>query len=228
MQRIKIDLNKLNDSDSIKRFVEKERSEELSPMDPPDAYSPPSADDVDYEQMNDVLKKFIDDHKACLGKLDVFENALNNIRINGFGGQKEVSGVLSEFFQFVDNNIRKHNLEEEKFLFPPLNQRYNEKGEHSTGPDKTNAVDMLEDDHIKFIQIAAITFTMFGLAGRLPDQPSRLVVLDIAIKQGKKMVEMLRLHIFREDKIVFPFAQLNLTKNEFVEIKSNMDRLFPE
>lgn len=217
-------MNKDKNSDPIKRFVEKESSEEYSPMEPPDAFSPPALDEVEYEQMNSVLKNFMDEHKACLKKLDMFEETLNKIRMNGFSAQKEVSGALSEFFQFVDNNIRTHNLKEEKFLFPVLNQRYIEKGEHSTGPEKTNAVDMLEDDHIKFIQIAAITFTMFGLAGRLPDQSSRLVILDIALEQGKQMVEMLRLHIFREDKIVFPFAQLNLTNNEFAEIGSNMDR----
>lgn len=215
-------------NDYIKRSVEKISDEGLSPMEPPDAFSPPSVDEVSYDEMNDVLKKFIDEHKACLAKIDVFEDALNKIKTNGFSPQAEVSVVLSDFFEFVDNNIRKHNINEEKFLFPLLNQRYIEKGEHSTEPEKTNAIDMLEDDHIKFIQIAAITFTMFGLAGRLPDQPSRLVVLDIALEQGKNMVEMLRLHIFREDKIVFPFAQLNLTKDEFAEIKTSMDRLFAE
>lgn len=218
-----MNLNSLKDSDPIKRFVDKESGEELSPMDPPDAYSPPAIDEVSYEEMNDVLKKLIDEHKVCLVKLDAFEGALNKIKIDGFSATKEVNSTLADFFQFVDNNISKHNIKEEKFLFPLLHQRYIESGEHSSGPDKKNAVDMLEDDHIKFMQIAAITFTLFGLTGRLPDQSSRLVVLDLAVEQGKILLEMLRLHIFREDKIVFPFAQKNLTDDEFKGINVRLE-----
>lgn len=218
-----MDLNNLKDSDPVKRFVEKESGEELSPMDPPDAYSPPAIDETVYEQMNDALKILIDEHKVCLAKLDAFEGVLNKIKIDGFGATKEVNSTLADFFQFVDNNISKHNIKEEKFLFPLLHQRYIESGEHSSGPDKKNAVDMLEDDHIKFMQIAAITFTLFGLSGRLPDPSSRVVVLDLAVEQGKNLVEMLRLHIFREDKIVFPFAQKNLTAEEFKGISERLE-----
>jgi len=223
-----MDLNSLKETGPIKRFVEKESGEELSPMEPPDAYSPPAVDEVSYDEMNDALKKFIDEHKVCLAKLDAFEGALNKIKTDEFGATKEVNSTLADFFKFVDNNISKHNIKEEKFLFPLLHQRYIESGEHSSEPDKKNAVDMLEDDHIKFMQIAAITFTLFGLIGRLPDPSSRFLVLDLAVEQGKNLVEMLRLHIFREDKIVFPFAQMNLTNNEFAEIKSNMERVFPD
>lgn len=218
-----MDLYNLKDTDPIKRFVEKESSEELSPMEPPDAYSPPAADEVSYDEMNDALKIFIDEHKVCLAKLDAFEGTLNKIKTDGFGATKEVNSTLADFFQFIDNNISRHNIKEEKFLFPLLQQRYIESGEHSSGPDKKNAVDMLEDDHIKFMQIATITFTLFGLAGRLPDPSSRLVVLDLALEQGNNLVEMLRLHIFREDKIVFPFAQKNLTDNELKVIGKKLE-----
>ncbi|GAB4292557.1 MAG: hypothetical protein Kow0098_12640 [Ignavibacteriaceae bacterium] len=223
-----MDLNKLKDSDPIKRFVDKESSEELSPMDPPDAYSPPAIDEISYEEMNNTLKKFIDEHKICLAKLDAFEGVLNKIKTDGFGAIKEVKSSLADFFQFVDNNISKHNIKEEKFLFPLLHQRYIDSGEHSNVPEKKNAVDILEDDHIKFMQIAAITFTLFGLAGRLPDPPSRLIVLDLALEQGKNLVEMLRLHIFREDKIVFPFAQKNLTDDEFKVINEKLETFLQE
>jgi len=128
--------------------------------------------------------------------------------------QEKVRSVLADFFQFFDNNITRHNIKEEKLLFPLLRQRYVETGEHSKSQEQTTAVDMLEDDHIKFIQIAAITFTLFGLIPRLPDHSSRNVVLDLALEQGKTLIEQLRLHIFREDKVVFPFAQKNLTKDE--------------
>lgn len=214
---------KITQTDSIKRFVEKESEEELSPMNPPGAYAPPALDEMSYAEMNTVLQKFIDEHNNCLKKVDAFENALNRIREEGFGAHKEVSAALSEFFEFVDTNISKHNLKEEKILFPLVQTRYLETGEHSQGSVQKSAVDMLEDDHIKFMQLAAITFTLLGLAGRLPDQNSRLIVLDFALEQGKQLAEMLRLHIFREDKIVFPFAQRNLSSVEFDEMKKRME-----
>src|SRR3989304_6891019 len=220
-----MDFENLDKSDPIKRSAEKESSGELSPMDPPDAFSPPSLDEISYDEMNNVLKKFMDEHKICIKKLDALEDVLNKIKQERFSGQEKVRSVLADFFQFFDNNITKHNIKEEKVLFPLLRQRYVETGEHSKSQEQTTAVDMLDDDHIKFIQIAAITFTLFGLIPRLPDHSSRNVVLDLALEQGKTLIEQLRLHIFREDKVVFPFAQKNLTKDEFAEIETNMIRL---
>ena len=222
-----MDFENLDKSDPIKRSAEKESSGELSPMDPPDAFSPPSLDEISYDEMNDILKRFIDEHKNCIKKLDALEDVLNKIKQERFSGQEKVRSVLADFFQFFDNNITRHNIKEEKLLFPLLRQRYVETGEHSKSQEQTTAVDMLEDDHIKFIQIAAITFTLFGLIPRLPDHSSRNVVLDLALEQGKTLIEQLRLHIFREDKVVFPFAQKNLTKDEFAEIETNMDRFSP-
>ena len=222
-----MDFENLDKSDPIKRSAEKESSGELSPMDPPDAFSPPSLDEISYDEMNNVLKKFMDEHKICIKKLDALEDVLNKIKQERFSGQEKVRSVLADFFQFFDNNITRHNIKEEKLLFPLLRQRYVETGEHSKSQEQTTAVDMLEDDHIKFIQIAAITFTLFGLIPRLPDHSSRNVVLDLALEQGKTLIEQLRLHIFREDKVVFPFAQKNLTKDEFAEIETNMDRFSP-
>lgn len=218
-----MEFNTIGGADPLKRFVEKEGDEEFSPMNPPDAYAPPALEDMSADEMDEVLHRFIDEHNKCLKKVDSFEQALNRIREEGFGAHKEVSNSLSDFFEFVDNNVTKHNIKEEKILFPLLQQRYFETGEHSQGSVQKTAVDMLEDDHVKFMQLAAITFTLLGLAGRLPDQSSRLVVLDFALEQGKMLAEMLRLHIFREDKIVFPFAQKNLSAEEFSEIKIRMD-----
>lgn len=214
---------KLNKTKPTKQFVENKSSEELSPMDPPDAYSPPLLNEISYDEMSDVLKIFMNEHKTCINRLDTFEDALNNIKAEGFSGQEKVRTLLADFFQFFDNNITKHNIKEEKVLFPLLRRRYSETGEHSKSQEHTTAVDMLEDDHTKFMQIAAITFTLFGLVPRLPDPSSRIVVLDLALEQGKTLIEQLRLHIFREDKIVFPFAQMNLTEEEFSNIKKELD-----
>ncbi len=64
------------------------------------------------------------------------------------------------------------------------------------------------------MQLSAVAFNFFSLAGRLPDIASRAMVLDAAVEQGKALVEMLQLHIFREDNVVFAQAQQYVAKDE--------------
>ena len=49
-----------------------------------------------------------------------------------------------------------------------------------------------------------------------------MIVLDLAIEQSMAMIELLRLHIYREDHIVFDLAQQHLTEQELAEIKQQM------
>lgn len=208
------DLKTTNEVDPLRRMVEWQSEQaELSPMDPPDAYSPPSMDAVAYEDMHPFLQQLVDEHKAAIKELDAFEQAL--LRIQNTGLDRAADGQLRDFFHFFDNNIVKHNQREEATLFPLLHQRLIENGEHGKGPDALTAVNILEDDHTKALQLAAVVFNFFGLAMRLPDANSRLVVLDAAIEQGKTLVELLKLHIFREDHIAFAQAHRLLTRAEF-------------
>lgn len=75
----------------------------------------------------------------------------------------------------------------------------------------------MEQDHLVAAQRAATAFSLFGLSSRL-DRDSRLIVLDLALKQGKSLVELMRLHIYREDFILFPLAHQSIQKNEFEEM----------
>ena len=202
-----------NQFDKVTKQQEKDVQDELSPMDPPDGYMPPASEPVPYEDMHPFLQKLIDEHKDLSRELDNFEEILLSIQENGI--EKETNSRLRDFFQFFDNHSIPHHQKEEKILFPLLAERLIEKGEHSQGLSPSTAVDMLEDDHIKSVQLAATVFNLFALSGRLPDHDSRLVVLDIAIQQGKSLVELLRLHIFREDSIVFPIAHKHISNHEF-------------
>ncbi|NIT60223.1 MAG: hypothetical protein GWN00_29655 [Aliifodinibius sp.] len=62
------------------------------------------------------------------------------------------------------------------------------------------------------------------MASRLPDASSRTLVLDAALEQGKTIVELLRLHIFREDNVVFPLAVKYLSNDEL----KMMEKLLPK
>ena len=190
----------------------------LSPMSPPDAYAPPKVEDIPYEDMHIFLRTLIDEHEPFKEVIDKFEKALLDIRENGFS--RENDKKVRDFFYFFDQEFGAHNKKEEKFLFPLLNRRLIERGEHSKAGELQTPVTVLEDDHLKATQQAAVIFNLLSLSHRLPDKNSRLLVLDLSLEQGKDLVEMLRIHIFREENIVFPLAQKMLSKSELDHIGS--------
>ena len=215
-----IELKVINKEDPIKRRVDKQDEiKEYSPMDPPDAYSPPHQEEVSHDDFHAFLKQLIEEHSNCTKRLDDFEETLLHIQSSGI--DKSTDKRLGEFFHFFDESIVKHNQKEEKRLFPLLQKRLLENGEHGSGKDPVTAIDMLEDDHIKALQLASVVFNLFGLTLRLPDADSRLIVLDAAIEQGKVLVELLKLHIFREENVVLPMAHKYISHKEFELIDSD-------
>lgn len=185
----------------------------LSPMDPPEAYAPPHVEKVDLAEMHPFLRKFSEEHAVFLEELKKFEEAILIIQKEGLN--KEADQLIRHFFHFFDEDFSTHSRREERWLFPLLKERLLAEGEHSQSDHPTTSVDLMEDDHLKALQLAAVVFNFFGLAFRLPDPASRLVVLDAALEQGKNLVELLRLHIFREDHVVFVSAHKLISREEF-------------
>lgn len=204
-----LDLKNLNKLDPLKRMVERqEETEEFSPMDPPDAFQPPELDEVKYEDMHPLIQSLMDEHRACNEVISTFEATLNSLHTDGFS--KNTLEGINDFFSFFDDSIIEHNRKEDDTVFAELNTILNEKEEFSIGTEKT-VVDLMEDDHIKMLQLAAISFNLFGLITRIPDESSGMVILDLAVEQSKALIEMLKLHIFREDNVVFPIANKYLS-----------------
>ncbi len=215
-------IEKIQTRDPVKRQAEigfEDRG--LNPMAPPDAYAPPRDDSVPYEEMHPFLQGLMDEHASFIKTIETFEETLLEIQKEGIDRQRQEN--LKEFFIFFDDEFGPHNRQEEKLLFPVLNRALIDKGEHSRGFPRTTAVDLLEDEHITAIQLVAVVFNFFGLVARLPDPKSQLLVLDVAIEQGKSLVELLRLHIFREDQIVFSLAQRNIDPAKLDEMKSKIN-----
>jgi len=204
-----LDLKNLNKLDPLKRMVERQdETEEFSPMDPPDAFQPPALDDVKYKDMHPLIQSLMDEHKACNEVIVAFETTLSSLHTDGFS--KNTLEGINDFFSFFDDSIIEHNRKEDDTIFAELNTILHEKEEFSTGTEKT-VVDLMEDDHIKMLQLAAISFNLFGLITRIPDESSGMVILDLAVEQSKALIEMLKLHIFREDNVVFPIANKYLS-----------------
>ena len=190
----------------------------VSPYAPPEAYNPPSKEEeIPYEDMHPFLQEFIDEHNAYTKELNAFEATI--ALIEGGRVDKEIDERLRQFFTYFDEHIVSHNQEEEKYLFPRISKKMTEGGEHSKADENFNVIDILEDDHVKSIQMAAVTFNMFALFSRIPDERSRYIILDVALNQAKELLELLKVHIFREDTIIFTYAQRNFTDEELTEMQ---------
>lgn len=189
-----------------------------SPFSPPDAYSASEKEeDIPYEDMHPLLQRLIDEHKAYSDKLTEFEETLQIIESGTVN--REIDQRLRDFFAYLDEEIAPHNRDEEKKLFPKISEKMNRDGTHSKGDENFNVIDVLEDEHIKAIQLSAVTFNMFALFARIPDERSRIMILDVAINQARELVELLKLHIYREDTIIFSYAHRNFSFEELSEIE---------
>ena len=213
-------------TDYIKRFVEKDAAVEqvYSPMDPPGAYKPQGIEPVPYEYLHPVMQLFMNEHKTTLAQTDQLEQTLIQIKTEGISREKNKK--LGEFFAYFDDKIVLHNLKEERILFPFIHDRMIDNGEHGTGPIPDTAVDMLENDHIKIMELSTLVFSLMGITSRITDPVSRAVLMDTAVEQGLSLVELLRLHIFREDNVVFPLAHKYLTEGDYEKISNKMKKYF--
>lgn len=215
-----MEVHKLNRIDPLRKQPERglDSGNGLSPMDPPDAYAPPSVEPVPTTELHPFLRKFRDEHVPLMEELNAFEEAILSIQKNGY--TKESDTKLRHFFHFFDHEFIPHGRREEATLFPLLHQRLIAAGEHGKGSVPTTATDVMEDEHAKAMQLAAVILNFLGLAFRLPDERSRLIVLDAALEKGKNLVELLRLHVFREDNVVFSLAHRLISRTEFDEMQS--------
>jgi hemerythrin-like domain-containing protein len=215
-----IDLKNLNKQDPLKRMVERQQeTEEFSPMDPPDAFQPPDLDRVKHEDMHPLIQSLMGDHKDCNRAVTEFENTLNSLHSEGFS--KSTLDGINNFFSYFDESVIEHNRKEDDTIFVVLNKILHKKEEFSKTTGKT-VVDLMEDDHIRMLQLAAISFNLFGLVTRIPDEGSRIVILDLAVEQSKALIEMLKLHIFREDNVVFPMANKYLSTEVLDEMSKQI------
>ncbi len=212
----------LNKVDPVIRNAFKESEEELSPMDPPDAYDQKRAVNFDYKNLHKGLQKLCDEHNDAINNCDIFEEALNNFKSKGYYISKKTNDTFNSFFHYFDKEILAHNKKEEKILFPVLHQKMIESGEHGVGEKPNTRINLMEDDHVKLIQLASLTFNLLGLALRFKNKESIAITFDLAYNNGVELVELLRLHIYREDNIIFPLAQKLLTKEELKQVYAEL------
>ncbi|MEX2568904.1 MAG: hemerythrin domain-containing protein [Cyclobacteriaceae bacterium] len=217
-------LKSIKKKDPIKKHVEKDLEKiENSPMDPPDAYNMEKTSGD--SKLPELIQQFKTEHLVALGKISDFESALAQFRNYGYKFDKKINEVFGDFFEFFDKNLLAHNIKEEKILFPLLHKRLVDSGEHSQSQKPRTGVDLLEDDHIKFIQLGALSFNLLGLGTRIQDETSRMLIFDVAYNNGRELIELLKLHIFREDNTLFPNAVKLINMEEFDQMQEELKNL---
>ncbi len=199
--------------DPVRRQAERGfQSDELSPMDPPDVYAPPAVDAIPKEQLHPFLRHLTEEHASLIAHLDAVERAVQAVGESGY--RRETQEALEAFLEAFEAEFIPHSREEEQTFFRRLAQRLIETGEHSSGDHPTTAIDIMFDEHLRANQIAAGIAAMLVLAPRIRDAESRKIVLASALGEVMRLVELLRLHMFREDNIVFASAQRLLPAEE--------------
>jgi len=219
---------RLKEVDPVKAIGEKDieiDNEELSPMDPPDAYSSYATIELENGELNESLTILKKEHEELATVLDVFEKSIAQFKELGYVLNNEVNDGFKKFFDFFDNHLLPHNRKEEKVLFPVLQKALISNNEHGVGKNPVTAVDIMEDDHVKFIQLGALTFNLLGLAPRFRDEQSKMFTYDVAYNNAKELIELIRLHIFREDNTLFPLAQKYLSSQQFNQILNEMQAM---
>lgn len=188
----------------------------LSPMDPPEAFSPPNLESMSVLDMHPFLQELCEDHSLLSTELKVFEEVIHSVPTTGF--TKQVHDALLDFIDRLDHTFVPHSRREEEVLFPVLHARLLADGEYGKGRVATTAIDVMKGDHLQIVRLSAVIGNFIKIATHLPDASSTLVVRDAALRHAKCLVDALRLHMFREDKIVFASAQRLLSAEEFDRI----------
>ncbi len=212
-------------SDPLKRNVEKGLEEDNpSPMDPPEFYAPSTVKPVAIEDMPKFLRDLIEDHDRFLKIFSVFENAFIELKTNKWVFTPEISSAFKSFFQMMDHEVATHTKKEEKAFFPFLYEKFLAVGEHSPVAKPTTPVDVMEADHERVEQSTVLVFNLLGLAPRMKNQEDREFLFEMAFEQGQEIVEVMKLHIYKENTTLFPLACQLLSEEEMKEITAKVAR----
>lgn len=215
IRRDKVDLKTLQEIDPLKPQAEVDLSmdEGLSPMSPPENYEAALPEQFKKDEFHPFLKEMMKDHEMLTDQLSKFDDAIESTRKEG-NLSKENHKIIEDFFNFFDDVFTPHNRQEEQRLFPVLRTKLIENGEHSKGPTPITGVDVLEAEHTEAIQLSGMILNCFSLYPQILEKNSKQLILTHMLVLGKKLIELMELHIFREDKIIFCLAQNLLSKEE--------------
>lgn len=200
-------------------------NEPSSPMNPPQPFHLAGIEKVALADLAAPLQELVAEHKTFLAVLDGFESALVSFKSSGWMIDKAASDAFAKFFNHMDHETPRHNAKEEKALFPILQKKLIAAGECSPGERPSTAIDVMEDDHLRVMQSVCLVFNLLGISSRLKDPESRATVCQIACDQGREIAETMRLHVFKENEVLFPRAQQLIAPDEMEYVREKMATL---
>lgn len=210
----KNDLAYLQKIDPVKKQGEvstSDRGASLSPMGPPEAHSPPGSVKVEYSDFHPYLRIYVDEHIELKAKMDEFQKILRDLSL-GENLSAETDRKVRSFYKEFFKDFLVHNRREEEVLFPILAARFLEIGEHSRTNRPITPINIMEDEHQEAFKVATEAVCVWDLLAHIFDATSRAVILKTFIRKSNTLLEMMRLHIYREDEIIFSLAQRHLSR----------------
>lgn len=216
----KEELARLQKIDPVKKQGEvsaSDRGSQYSPLSPPDALTPPSKVKVKYAELHPYLKGLVDEHNSLKEAMEAFALTLADL-----GATKNVVGKnhneVKKFFNFFMIEFILHNQKEENVLFPVLARRFLEVGEHSKTTPPITPIDVLKNEHREATQVGIEARCTWEMIQQIFDPSSQTILLGNFLRKANTLLEMMRLHIFREDDIVFSLAQRHLSQKQLDEM----------
>ncbi|MBI2909392.1 MAG: hemerythrin domain-containing protein [Chloroflexi bacterium] len=152
---------------------------------------------------SEALETLREAHRGGLERLQVLSNTVARPDF----GNSETLRILTELVGFFDGELRTHFRHEEEALFPALEQ--------AIGRDGPIAV-MLAEHQSFWESIAALHRKVDELEGGAEDgaRTTRLLATSVA--------DFLRNHIAKEDMILFPIAEQELTHQKLEDVAREM------
>ena len=104
--------------DPVNRKAEKQDDiPEYSPMDPPDAYAPPSIEEIPYEALPNFLQNLINEHKTIQMALDEFEGVLGHLQESGLNPIRGSIKAYGNFSIFLMIKLSATTKKKKKIFF---------------------------------------------------------------------------------------------------------------
>jgi hemerythrin-like domain-containing protein len=154
---------------------------------------------------HDPIAQFMQEHDHALDQLKLLNRAVSAVLQNGYSAKdyKQIVNAL----KFIEEEVREHNLKEERALFPVLER-------HVTGPTR-----MLRNEHkslrTKYVKLKKAVENL----NQRRDSFSAIRRLKVA---AQDTVQHLVIHIHKENFILFPLVQKFISKEEMREIAKKM------
>jgi hemerythrin-like domain-containing protein len=151
------------------------------------------------------FQSFHDDHRNVLARLDALDGMLDARSARGAGGPLDERPV-QDLVSHLDAQFATHMRDEEELLFPALAESL---------PEAVPSLSPLRAEHAELRQMLAAITVLLGRAAS-PARDEQIVV------QLRDFVDLLRIHVHKEEAAVFKVAARVLPPPEILALSARI------